>query len=425
MHALARAVIVFDEIQALPLRCVHLFNNATNFLVRHCGASAVLSTATQPLLHRVDPIKGALALLPEHELVPDVPGLFKALRRVEVVDARKAGGWTDQELVALALAQVEEAGSCLMVVNTKKAAKRLYGLCVAQSSATVVHLSTSMCPAHRRRALGAIRRDLEGKAPLLCISTQLIEAGVDVDFGSVVRFLAGLDSIAQSAGRCNRNGTRPWGQAFVVNPAEENLGSLPEIRTGRDVASRVLDEFRQDPAAFGGDLLGPRVMDRFFHYYFFQRAKEMDYPVKADEVGRDDSLLQLLSTNPLAVGEFQRANGTSPAVPMRQSFKAAAEAFQVIDAPTRGVLVPYSDEGKALVLDLQSDPDPQRRAALLGRAQSFAVNVFPHELQQLWQAGALQELVESGGLLALASRFYHPAFGLCTEPVNDLEVLCV
>ncbi|PKO57596.1 MAG: CRISPR-associated helicase/endonuclease Cas3, partial [Betaproteobacteria bacterium HGW-Betaproteobacteria-18] len=198
MHQLARAVLIFDEIQSLPVNCVHLFNNAMNFLADHCGSTAVLCTATQPLLDQVEASKGAIRILPGRELMPDKHRLFDELNRVEVLNLCKPGGWSQDETVALSREQISDSGSCLVIVNTKKAAQVLYRLCQGDIEARVFHLSTNMCPAHRKAILDTVRARLDQELPTLCFSTQLIEAGVDVDFGAVIRYAAGLDSIAQA-----------------------------------------------------------------------------------------------------------------------------------------------------------------------------------------------------------------------------------
>ena len=97
--------------------------------------------------------------------------------------------------------------------------------------------------------------------PTLCVSTQLIEAGVDVDFGGVIRHVAGLDSIAQAAGRCNRNGLRDCGNVHVINPQDDKIERLVDIKDGRDIALRVLAEYEKAPADFGHDILGPKAMN--------------------------------------------------------------------------------------------------------------------------------------------------------------------
>ncbi len=325
MHQLANTVLIFDEVQTLPIRTVHLFTNAINFLVGHCGSTVVLCTATQPLLDKVNATKGAARLSPNAQMVPDVRDLFEALRRVEVLDKRKSGGWTEEEIARTATRAVERVGSALVIVNTKAQARELYRRCRGKTE-HVYHLSTSMCPAHRMDVLSEIRKrlDLSPRKPVLCISTQLIEAGVDVDFGSVIRYLAGLDSIAQAAGRCNRNGLRrSRGKVLVVNPADENLGKLPDIRKAQEIAERVLDEYRADPAEFDHDLQGPAAMSRYYHYYFFERASEMAYPVSSRDIGRDDTLFSLLSTNALSVAAYQRVCRATPPFVLCQSFATA------------------------------------------------------------------------------------------------------
>lgn len=303
MHQLANAVLVFDEIQTVPVNCVHLFNNAINFLAEHCGSTTVLCTATQPLLNRVDKSKGALRFESGNEIIPDVKRLFDDLKRVEVLNQRKSGGWTHEEIANLALGEVGKSGSCLVIVNTKKSAKAIFQVCQKRTATPIYHLSTNMCPAHRKKNLSQMREFLiPPGSPVICISTQLIEAGVDIDFGSVIRCSAGLDSVAQAAGRCNRNKRRPEiGRVHMINPANESLDMLADIRCGRDVTERLLDEAAAGEWEFDGNLLGPKAMERYFNYYFFARRNEMSYPVSAKTIGREDTLLNMLSVNSIAV----------------------------------------------------------------------------------------------------------------------------
>ena len=430
MHQLANAVLVFDEIQSLPVRCVHIFNNAMNFLADHCRSTVVLCTATQPLLDQVDAAKGAIRIPPGNELIRDVRQLFDDLKRVDVVNLRKPGGWSQKDIAALAQEQVEAVGSCLVIVNTKKAAQALYRLCRSHPDTAVFHLSTSMCPAHRKARLDAIRSRLEANPPLptLCFSTQLIEAGVDVDFASVIRYAAGLDSIAQAAGRCNRNGRIDCGKVYVVNPRDEdeNLSKLPDILIGREKANRVLDDYDADPEKYGSNRIGPEAMAWYYKNYFFDRANEMGYPVSANMLGRDDTLLNLLSDNPLAVGDYTRSKKQAPARFLRQSFMSAARAFKAIDAPTRGVIVPHGEVGKALIADLCAAYMPDKEFELLRRAQQYSVNVLPHQLEALSRAQAVREIQDGTGILYLADALYYSEeFGLSGTPEGLMEVLSV
>lgn len=423
MHQLANAVVVFDEIQTLPVRCVHLFNSAVNFLQERCNSTVVLCTATQPLLHTVNRESGAMRLQPDHEMMVDVDALFERLKRVDVRDVRRAGGWAHDDVADLALQELARTTSCLVIVNTKRSAQRLFARAALQlDEEALCHLSTDMCPAHRKQELQRVRDRLSAGLPTLCISTQLIEAGVDVDFRVVIRFLAGLDSMAQAAGRCNRNGHPDPGVLYIVNPDEEALQSLPDIQIGRDLAQRVLDNYRDDPSRYQHNLVGPQALRDYYEYYFHQRNGEMAYLLGPTQLGRNDSLLELLSQNQMALKECERLTGHKPAMPMHQAFMAAAELFRAIDAPTQGIVVPYGAAGTELVNDLCAAYDLALDGDLLRRAQQFTVNVFPHVLRKLTDAKALHEVHPDLRILCLDPRFYSPRFGVSTEAIHPMEV---
>ena len=423
MHQLAKSVIILDEAQTVPLRCIHMFNNAINFLVEHCGSSVVLCTATQPLLNAVNPSKGAARCNPESEIIPDVGRLFRELKRTEILPRHKAGGWTDDEVAVLAADELKATGSCLVIVNTRKYARTLFDACDSHANCATFHLSTSMCPAHRREILDAIRRCLTDGTPVLCVSTQLIEAGVDIDFGAVIRHVAGLDSIAQAAGRCNRNGLRPVGRVHLINPADDRLKHLKDIRVGRDIALRVLSEFDQDRSAFDDDLLSPKAITRYFDCFFFQRANEMAYPVSPETTAQNDTLLNLLAENTLAAHDYTQRHGSAPPIHLRHAFMTAARAFQAIDAPTQGVLVPYSAEGRELVAQLCGAFKPELQFDLLRRAQQFSVNVFPQEFESLQRSDAISEIGTGIGIYHLRPEYYSMEFGLSDTPVSLMETL--
>lgn len=428
MHQLSNSVLVFDEIQTLPIKCTHLFNNAINFLVEQCNSTVVLCTATQPLLHKVEKEKGAIRLATEHEIMPDVQRFFVALKRVEVKDQRKSGGWKSSNIAQLAVNEIIRAGSCLVIVNTKAAAKTIFNLCSFEIGENqTFHLSTDMCPAHRHKVLGEVRQRLNNGLPILCVSTQLIEAGVDVDFGVVIRYLAGIDSIAQAAGRCNRNGHLKVGTVHIVNPCpeDENLSSLPDIAKGCEMAKRVLDDYAKEPARYDHNLFGPKALSDYYEYYFFQRKSEMDYSIPAKALGRDDTLANLLSENRISTDEFARRKGKAPDRLLNQSFMTAAKAFKAIDAPTQGIVVPYSEEGKEIIAQLHAAYDIELDVPLLRIAQQFTVNVYPHVLDNLKKAGAVKEAKPETRILTLDSRYYSPQFGISTDPVSTMETLYV
>lgn len=429
MHALANAVIIFDEVQTLPVRMIHLFNNAVNFLVEQCGSSVVLCTATQPLLHEVDKTKGAIRLAADAELMPDAPQLFRELKRYETFDqTRKPGGWQAADVAELAVSETLTEGSCLVIVNTKRDALAIYTECKVRldelqtnmENGCLVHLSTHMCPAHRLEALDAMKTALKENKRVLCVSTQLIEAGVDIDFAAVIRDLAGLDSIAQAAGRCNRNGERNSGRVHIVKLATPLPKSLDEILCAQQDTSRVLNEWKETRGDEPFDLSDPQQMHRFFTYHFFNRSKLMDYPVKHE---RDDTLLRMLGRNGMAVADaprpIERIGGAM------QSFASAAREFRVIDCLTQGVVVPFRERGAAIVNLLSSTRDLAGQFRLLREAQQFTVNVFQQELLSLQQKGALYEAQPGTGVQCLQEGFYSEEFGLDLEGKQGMGVLNV
>ncbi|MDD5114745.1 MAG: CRISPR-associated helicase Cas3' [Methylobacter sp.] len=413
LHQLANSVIIFDEIQTLPINCTHLFCNALNFLSAHTKTTAVLCTATQPLLDQLNsPEKGQLLIPEENHLIKDPKQLFDELKRVEISNKTKSEGWSEEEIAELALSEFKVKGNCLVIVNTKAWAQALYVKCSdSVDRDSLFHLSTNQCSAHRNELFHRMRTRLAAKLPVLCFSTQLIEAGVDIDFASVIRFLAGLDSIAQAAGRCNRNGRLDTAAVHVVNPAKETIDQLIDIKVGRDKTKRVFSEVN-DKA-----LLDPENMALYFNYYFYERADQMAYPLTAKEVGRDDTLLNLLSDNKLNTG-------ANAALHLKQSFMTAGNAFKAIDAPTQSVIVPYG-HGKCLIqklCEISKDFDASGYYACLKQAQKYSVNVFPNVWKKLREQDAVSE-IQGEGVYYLENHFYSSEFGLSTEPVGKAEAI--
>jgi len=436
MHQLANSVIILDEVQTVPINCVEMLNVALRFLVHSCGATVVLCTATQPPLDKIDAIYRALTIRSDQRIIPNEKELFEKLKRVEVFDERKVGGWSDEEVVELVVQELSEKGSVLIVVNTKRSARTLYQALFQKTSADLYHLSTSMCPAHRLDVLDTVKKKLLNQEPVICVSTQLIEAGVDIDFGSVIRYLAGLDSIAQAGGRCNRNGRQETlGNVWIVNPKEENIGQLRDITIGVEKAQRVLSEFKGNPALFDYSRIGLEAMAAYYAYYFYGRKDEMKYKVGADSyIGREDDLFNLLSTNTKSVRAYTRAHNNSyPPIPFAQSFQSAAKVFRVIDSPTRGIVVQYKKEdgeesrenGEELVKDLCSAPELEKQYKLLKRAQRYSVNLFSHEFDALAKAGAIHEVQPGVGVYYLDERYYSEEFGWSDKPIIDMKLQLV
>ena len=429
IHPMTNSVLIFDEIQTLPVKCVHLFCNVLNWLTAFGKSTAVLCTATQPLLGELElqnfpeekretiAARGLLRLPENAEIMgkhQDLDKLFDELSRVEIRFNEKSGGWNVENAGAFLLEQFQTTPSCLFIVNTKKWAQELYQYCQRQNvpPEALFHLSTNQCAVHRKAIFDTIKARLKNKQPVICISTQLIEAGVDISMTCVIRALGGLDSIAQAAGRCNRHGEKDGkGQVWVLNLQEQDFTQiLPDIQAGKIHAERVFRDFT------GQDILQPAAMQRYFEYYFYQRSDEMSYSVKNSATG---SLLDWLSDNALNPYGEKNNQRSKPLPLLMQSFKSAGRAFQAIDAPTHAVIVPYG-EGAELIAELCGEWNPKEMHRTLQKAQRYSVNVFPNVWDKLQKENALHETIEGSGIYYLNERYYNDEFGLSLDEISDM-----
>lgn len=403
-HNMANAVVVFDEVQSLPIKCTHLFNDAVNFLHQFGKSTLLLCTATQPHLHDTDR-RIWLSDNPELVCVPEEQA--KVFRRVSIVDKSDTVK-TYEEVASLVKRQLQQGKSTLIVLNTKGSAREVYDQCVG-TDCEMVFLTTDLCPEHRLALIDRLRENLnpETRRLSLCVSTQLIEAGVDISFDCVIRAKAGLDSIIQAAGRCNRNGEQAEPQTvFVIDPQDENLSRLPEIIEAKKVTSRVFREKQ------GCDFLSEEVIAAFYKYYFFDQKKKMDFDSKDGKT----TVYSLLSNNPLGVEAYRSRQGKAyKGLPV--AFETAAKEFSVIDAAQIGVVVQYGDANK-LIDEFRQTYIPKEKMRILKRMQKYTVSVYENMLEDLKREGAVDNVDDSFYLLS--SDYYDPEQGLRREALYSL-----
>ena len=361
LHNLAGSVILFDEAQLLPLPCLRPCVHAIAQLVQHYGASAVLCTATQPALGPLFaeflPGRPAVELCPP-ELCPP-----ESFRRV----CFRQAGRLDWDTLSGQLQQHEQV---LCVVNSRKSAQEIFTRLSGEGN---FHLSTLMYPAHRRAKLEEIRRRLKEGLPCRVISTSLIEAGVDVDFPAVFREEAGLDSILQAAGRCNREGKRPVSESIVTLFRGE-AAPPPLFQTAIGAGRMVLEQY--------DDIASREAIQAYFH-----------------------TLLELKGA------EAQDIYGILPKIRTELfPFQSVAERFHMIDSPTRTVYIPLG-AGAELVGRLRAG---ERSRALFRQLGQYGVSIYENHFAALDQAGDLERLEDGSAILATLS-LYSEETGLSLE----------
>lgn len=409
-HALIDSVIVIDEVQTVPMKMLHLFNAAVNFLAHCCGASVILASATQP---RLDLAGEALCYTPPGDIVPYDPAAFGVFKRTRMVDKTSPYGMSIEEAGDFCAALAQSAQSLLVICNTKASARGLFQELRGRGLSGVVHLSASMCARHRVDTLAQLRASLESGEKCICVSTQLVEAGVDVSFETVVRMEAGIDSLVQAAGRCNRSGE--FGRicdAYICNlrPGCENLSMLHEIEIAQRCTRSLLWEYKKQPEKFQGDLLSRESVSAYYEK-LLQDAdirKQAGYPCRLG--GRTENLFNLLADN---ADNLERVRFRGRYY-LNQAFQTAGAAFQVFDEETTDIIVPYLEEGRQLAADLLSQraaADMAYTAALLQSAKLYTVSIFGYERQKLEEMGMLYSDSENRFLI-LNGMCYSEATGL-------------
>lgn len=403
-HALCESVIVIDEVQSLPPRMLSMFNGAVNFLVSCCRATVLLCSATQPAFdkaqHPMLPCKRVI----DKPLFDRYAPLFK---RTSIEDA---GHCSLSELASRSAELIKNTDSLLIVCNTKREAADLMGALEGMPNVKLFHLSAGMCMAHRKQTLEALSRALEEREKLICVSTQLIEAGVDVSFGAVIRLAAGLDNIVQTAGRCNRHGEYETPQSvYICHLSGEKLGSLSDIQASQNALNVLLEEYKRSPARYSNDLASDAAIRDYYTALYRGMARgAQDYPT------RGQTLFDLLSENKRFAPE------EAASYYFRQAFKTAGECFEVFESAQESVLVPYA-EGAALIKELEklSEELSDRRAeydlgyveALLQRAKPYAVSLPVSQIERMQQCGMVYSLLHSS-LFVLKAGFYDACLGV-------------
>ncbi len=341
IHNIAKSVIIFDEVQMLPIEYLKPSLLAVSELVKNYDSTAVLCTATQPSINEILPPS-----VKPIEIIDNPKELYEDFKKVKVVKK----GEMDDDTLADELNKLEQV---LCIVNTRKHAKEIF----SRLEGNAFHLSTLMCPVHRQETLTEIRKRLKAKQPCKVVSTQLIEAGVDVDFPVVYRSIAGIDSIVQSAGRCNREGLLPTGNVFVFKPVSEYAKIRGYLERTAKVADMVFRKY-DDPISLDA-----------IDYYF-----KMLYDIEGEQALDKKNVIDCFEERYKQL-EF--------------NFQTAAEKFKLIESNTYSIVIPYNETAKKLIKEAQFSRYPR---SLTRKLQPYTISIYEYEYKTLLKNAALKTI---------------------------------
>lgn len=370
VHNIANSVIILDEVQALPNEFLRPCIYALSELVKNYHCTVVLCTATQPdfVENKVFPNGTSV-----RDIVPNYQELAKIMKRAK---AHNLGYKTIDEIAS----SLKSEQQVLCIVNTKKHAKDLYDL--VKEAGDTLHLSTNMCPKHRKQVIETIRKKLKNKEPCRVISTQLIEAGVDIDFPVVYRSLAGVDSITQAAGRCNREGKLPCGKVYIFTP-EQTYSGAGYVKQTAEISHTIQTD----------DYLSLDTIAKYFSKLFDIRKDQLD------NKGVLDLCRQGITTSETAF-----------------PFADISDKFKLISDSGCAVIIPFDDEAEKLIKNYS----PEFIRSFIRKISPYCVNVRKKDLDYLHGEGALELLDNSFVYLKNQSRYYARDTGIYISGKPDM-----
>lgn len=364
LHNIANSVIIFDEAQMLPTPFLTPCLMAISELVRSYRSTCVLCSATQPSLKDRFPKEIAV-----DEICENTEDLYEFFRRTRVIHK----GEMETKQIAEELNRCDQV---LCIVNNKKHAREIYSALWGEGT---FHLSTRMCPKHRSDVLEEIKRRLKDGLPCKVVSTQLIEAGVDVDFPVVYRAMAGIDSIVQAAGRCNRENKLEVGVVNVFEPESKYTQNMPNsMKRPIEVAKSIMTRFE--------DILSPQAIQSYFEeLYDFEGEAGLDIH-----------------------GVFQEMEKGAEGCNFNFNFKQVAGQFKLIDENTVPIIIGFDEEAEELIRKLHY---VDKYRSILRVIQPYSVNVYENEFKTMNGAGLI-EIVDDGIYILRDIKKYNKKTGL-------------
>ncbi|MBW1699698.1 MAG: CRISPR-associated helicase Cas3' [Deltaproteobacteria bacterium] len=376
IHNIAKSVVILDEAQILPVPLLKPCLEILRELTSAYNTTIVLCTATQPALSTTESFKDGLDNVTE--IIPNPKQLYTGFKRVRFNNLAEL---SNEELADIIINHEQ----VLCIVNTRKNARTLFEL--IREHDNCYHLSGFMCPQHRTEILSKIKTLLKNNQPCRVVSTQLVEAGVDVDFPVVFRAMTGIDSIAQAAGRCNREGRLPEnGQLYIFSP--ESSGKYRQFQINADIAEMVM-RHHEDP-------LSLEAVEEYFKNLFWIKGDQLDV----------HQILKILSEGASA-GNFP--------------FKEVDEKFKIIQDDMVPIIIPFNQEAQEIIQGLRY---AEHTGLFARRAQRFIVQVYPNIANSLEHSGSIERL-QNQYLVLINQDLYNKDLGLCAEDptFHDVESL--
>ncbi len=405
--SMADSVIIFDEIQSMPIKAIHCFNEVVTFLSKIMNSTIILCSATQPTLETT---QRRNLMIEDNAKLIDCTDDFQDIKRVKVSAECEKDCETASDFI---LEKAYVKGNCLVIVNTKKSALEIYNRLKSKSTDfEILHLSTSMCPSHRMQIIDKVKNCLENHKKVICVSTQLIEAGVDISFSCVVRAMSGLDSIAQAAGRCNRNGESILPQTvYTFSLKDENLDELMDIKSGKQITEQIVQNETGD-----SDMLDEAIMTAYYQQYFARKDSQMDYPTKDGE-----TVYAMLSGNDYGKQNYKNKTGNQFSHCISHAFHSADVNFSVIDKNTKSVVVIFG-KSESLLEEYRKLPAgifTKEKIGILKKLQKYSVSLYEWQLKKLTEQKAVSILDEETGIIIIGINYYSPTTGVVLEAIQD------
>ena len=369
LHNIANSIVIMDEVQALPSEMLHPCIEVLRELALHYNCSIVLCSATQPAIQQRDDFP--VGLHGVREIANDPVFLSQSLKRITIHDL---GLQSDADLIN----RLKQHEKVLCVVNTRRHARILYQQLSGEES--VFHLSAALCPVDRSVILGQIHRALQHGQCCRVVSTQLVEAGVDLDFPVLYRAIAGIDSIAQAAGRCNREGLLKRGEVYVFRPEHKLLPGY-----FRHTAQTTESIIRQ----FENDILSLEAIEEYFREYYWLQADRLD----------KENILRLID----------EGKGK-----MNFPFREVAQKFRLIEDDSLPVIIERDEKATKMIGEIRHVNSLRGYSRKL---QKYTVQIYQDDWKKLFDAGCIEKVRDIFPIL-VCSHLYDENVGL---DINRLD----